>query len=123
RSPKLLLPLLFEDQDFLCAIVLDDSRFNLGVGEKGIADLNVSIVFDKQHIAELNFCANFSGYLFQPNRLSGRHAILLSARSDHGIHSELLLSEDKHPLYIRRGPQKGTRYTKPSCEFCTNTER
>src|SRR5437867_4685633 len=99
RPPILLLTPLFEDQDLLCAVVLDDCRLDLRIGDERIANLDVPVVFDEQHIAQLNFSTHFSGYLFKPNRLSGRHAVLLSARSDHGVHSELLLTEDKQKVY------------------------
>ena len=123
RPPILLLTLLFEDQDLLCAVVLDDCRLDLRIGDERIANLDVPVVFDEQHIAQLNSSTHFSGYLFKPNRLSGRHAVLLSARSDHGVHSELLLTEDKQKVYSfapgssARKLARGTQKTRTLANF------
>src|SRR5438094_9269608 len=44
---------------------------------------------------------DIDGQFLQSNRLSGRHTVLLSALSDHGIHSRILLDKDKQPLYMK----------------------
>src|SRR5262249_53429854 len=64
-------------------------------------DLDVPFVFDEKYIPELNLCADFAGYRFQPNRLPGRYAVLFPTRSDHGVH-RLSSSRDKLSLY-RKG--------------------
>ena len=112
-SAILLLPLLFEDQDFLRPVVLDDGGLNLGIRNQRTPDLDVAIVFDEQNITQLNFSADFTGYLFQPNRLSGRHPILLTARFDHGVHSDILLRKDKPQLYTGISHKKAQKTHNP----------
>src|SRR6185369_10887831 len=100
-APILFLPLLLEHQNLFCAIVFDYRRLDLDVGNQWAAKLNVAVVFDEQYFTEFNLSAKFTGHFFEPNGLSGRHAVLLAARLDHRVHSETLLRKDKPRLYTR----------------------
>src|SRR5207249_625681 len=97
----LFLSLLFEYDDFLRAILLDDRSLDDCIRKHRQAKLDVTVVLDKQDILYFQFGTEIAGRFLQPNRLSGRYTVLLSARSDHGIHSRILLDKDKQSLYMK----------------------
>src|SRR5438045_9250139 len=94
RPAILLLALFLEDDDFLCAVVFDDRRFDQGIRNHRRADLNIGLVFDHQYVLEFHFWADIAGHLLEPNGLSWRHSVPLPARSDHGVHAPLPLPTD-----------------------------
>src|SRR5262245_10622597 len=73
--PVLLLPLLLENDDLLCPVVLEHGCLDLRVRQKRLSRLEFSIVFNQQDFAKLNSRARIAGQLLEPNRLSWRHAI------------------------------------------------
>jgi hypothetical protein len=77
--PILFLAFLLEDNDLFRTIVFHDRTLYRGIGHQRNAKLDIAIVLDQQHFTERDFGTHIAGKLFQPDRLSWRHTVLLSA--------------------------------------------
>src|SRR5215510_5899922 len=83
--PVLLLALLLENDDLVGPIGFQDGRLDFRVGQWR-AGLDVTAIFDHQHIAEMYLRSNLAFQLLEPDRLARLNPVLFAARFDHGVH-------------------------------------
>src|SRR5437867_12709386 len=69
----LFLSLLFEYDDFLRAILLDDRSLDDCIRKHRQAKLDVTVVLDKQTIPSFPFATEIAGRFLQPNLPTGRY--------------------------------------------------
>src|SRR5262249_61546469 len=75
-------------------------RFLFPARDQLLSQLDLAFFSTHKMFPHFTLGAAFARHFFEPNRLPGRHAVLLSTRSNHGIHSPVLLNKDKQRLYM-----------------------